>query len=89
MYGVSAGLCISLSGLSVYAYPYFFAFRIRKKSDRHTAINSAAMMEYQIPETPRKNGRMMTAPVSKIMVRQKEIAAETNPSLSAVKKDDA
>ena len=82
-------LRIRLSGLSVYAYTYFFAFRIRKKSDRHTAINSAAMMEYQIPETPRKNGRMMTAPVSKIMVRQKEITAETNPSLSAVKKDDA
>lgn len=87
--GVSAGLYIRLRGLSVYAYPYFVAFRIRKKSDRHTAINSAAMMEYQIPETPRKNGRMITAPVSKIMVRQKEITAETNPSLSAVKKEDA
>ena len=46
-------------------------------------------MEYQIPETPRRNGRTITAPVSKIMVRQKEIAAETNPSFNAVKKDDA
>ena len=86
--GVSADLYIRLHGLSVYAYPYFFAFRIRKKSDRHTAINSATMMEYQIPETPRKNGRMITEPVSKSMVRQKEIAAETKPSFNAVKKDD-
>lgn len=53
-----------------------------------TAIISAATIELQIPSTPHKSGNISTAAIWNIRVLKKAIAAETGPSLSAVKKDE-
>ena len=50
------------------------------------AIISAKTMEYHIPFTPNNMGNRSTAPSSKTKVRKKEISADTNPLLRAVKK---
>ena len=53
------------------------------------AQTSATVIESQIPSTPKSSGRISTESDWQIMVRKKDIAADTPPLLSAVKKDDA
>lgn len=53
------------------------------------AQTSATVIESQIPSTPKSSGRISTESDWQIMVRRKDIAADTPPLLSAVKKDDA
>ena len=72
----------------LYQYPYFFRFAARNESVTAPATNSAATSENQTPFTPKRSGRRRTAAVSKTTVRRNEIAAETKPSLSAVKNEE-
>ena len=50
--------------------------------------SSATVMAHQMPSTPKKTGRIRIAATSNTTVRRKEIAAETTPLFSAVKKDE-
>jgi hypothetical protein len=52
------------------------------------AMSSAKVTEIQIPSKPQIMGRNKTAATWKTKVRKKDINAEVNPSLSAVKKEE-
>lgn len=52
------------------------------------AHTSATVIAHQMPSTPKKTGRSSTEAVWKISVRINEMAAETAPLLSAVKKEE-
>lgn len=55
-------------------------------SEIANANTSAAVMAHQMPSMSNSTGRTRTQQVWKSSVRRKEIAAETKPLLSAVKK---
>lgn len=61
----------------------------RKAAESIQAHTSATVIAHHIPSTPKKTGRSSTEAVWKISVRINEMAAETAPLLSAVKKDEA
>ena len=58
-------------------------------SDTAKADISAVVFESQMPSISNNSGESSTDAVWKSRVRKKDIAAETPPSLSAVKKDEA
>ena len=53
-----------------------------------TASASAATMDSQIPSTPQISGNTSTAATWNTSVRRKEMAADTSPLFSAVKKEE-
>lgn len=54
-----------------------------------SANTSAIVTDHHIPSRSQKIGMIITAAILKIKVLRNDIAADTPPLLSAVKKDDA
>ena len=52
------------------------------------ASTSATEIDAQMPSIPKNPGRIKTAATWNTTVRRKDIAADTGPLLSAVKKDE-
>ena len=61
----------------------------RNATEIRLAKTSAAKMAHQMPSTPSTRGKSSTDAVWKISVRKKEMAADTAPLFSAVKKEEA
>ena len=51
-------------------------------------MSSATTIEYHIPSSPQISGKIKTAALWNRRVLRKEMSAEVNPSLRAVKKAD-